>query len=170
MKNVLLKSTSLMLIPAVLLSGCASIVSKTAYPVSIHTNPAGADITITDKKGKEVYKGQSPSTVTLKAGAGFFSKAEYQVKLSSPGYTEKVIPINYKLNGWYWGNILLGGIVGMLIVDPATGAMWRIQDPVIDETLSKSNKTSSISTTPTLNIVDIKNVSQKLKSELVRVN
>ncbi len=157
-----------MLTTAVLFSSCASIVSKTSYPVSIRTNPAGASISITDKKGKEVYKGQSPATVTLKSGSGFFSKAEYQVKLSSNGFSEKIVPVNYKLNGWYFGNLLIGGLIGMLIVDPATGAMWKIQDPAIDETLAKS--TDSASKTPVLNIVDINDVSKQIKSKLVRIN
>jgi hypothetical protein len=168
MKRNLMKSTALVLTTAFLLSSCATIVSKTSYPVSIRSNPAGSNISITDKKGKEVYRGNSPATVTLKSGGGFFAKAEYQVKISSAGFSEKIIPINFKLNGWYFGNLLLGGVVGMLIIDPATGAMWKIQDPVIDETLIKT--TASAAKAPTLDVVDIKNVSQDLKTHLVRVN
>lgn len=32
-----------------------------------HINPVSANISITDKKGKKVYKGQSPATVTFKS-------------------------------------------------------------------------------------------------------
>ena len=113
----------------------------------IRTEPAGAAISITDKRGKEVFKGKTPTTVRLKTGAGYFSKAEYQVKLSSRGFEEKIIPINYKLNSWYFGNLVIGGIIGMLIVDPATGAMWKIQDPVIDETLSPAGNANEATTT-----------------------
>ncbi len=151
-----------------LLSGCASIVSKTSYPVYIRTTPAHTNVSITDKYGKVVYKGQSPVHVTLKSGAGFFSKAEYQVKMSAPGYNEKIVPINYKLNGWYFGNLLFGGVIGLLIVDPATGAMWRIADPVIDENLEKT--TSETVVMPALNIIDIKDVSKEVKAQLVRLN
>src|SRR4051794_20989954 len=168
MKRVFLRSTVLLLSSTVLLASCASIVSKSTYPVHIRTNPAGATVSITDKKGKEVYRGQSPTEVQLKSGAGFFSKAEYQVKLSSPSFADKVVPVNYKLNGWYFGNLLFGGVVGMLIIDPATGAMWRIQDPIIDESLVK--ETASTTARPTLNIVDIKDVAKELKPQLVRIN
>jgi hypothetical protein len=34
------------------------------------------------------------------------------------------------MDGWYIGNILFGGVIGFLIVDPATGAMWKLGDPV----------------------------------------
>jgi hypothetical protein len=169
MRRIFMKSGALILTCAVLLSSCATIVSKTSYPVYIRTSPAGAKISITDKRGNEVYKGTSPSTVTLKTGAGFFSKAEYKVKLSSAGFSEKIVPINYKINGWYFGNLLIGGAIGMLIIDPATGAMWKIQDPVIDEILDKVTASAN-ATTPTLNIVDISAISANLKSHIVRIN
>ncbi|HYK47819.1 MAG TPA: hypothetical protein VEV83_21730 [Parafilimonas sp.] len=169
MKTIFLKPSVLMVATATLFSSCASIMSKTAYDVSINTTPDSANIVVTDKKGKQVYEGQSPAEVSLKSGAGFFAKAEYQVKLSAPGYAEKTIPITYQLNGWYLGNIIFGGAIGLLIVDPATGAMWKIADPKINATLTKTTNTSGM-TTPTLNVVDIKDVSQELKSQLVRIN
>jgi hypothetical protein len=168
MRRTFLKLIGLLLTAAILFTGCATIVSKSAYPVHIRATPTGASISITDKKGKEVYKGKSPATVALKSGAGYFSKAEYQVRLSSRGYGEKIVPIYFKLNGWYFGNLLFGGLIGFLIVDPATGAMWKIADPVIDETLEKT--IASKPATPTLNIVDIADIPKELKSQLVRVN
>lgn len=154
----------LMAVP-LFIASCATIVSKSSYPVAIDTRPEGANVSITDKKGKEVYKGQTPSTVVLKSGAGFFSKAEYQVKLSAPGYAEQVIPVNYKLNGWYFGNLLIGGVLGMLIIDPATGAMWKLETPPINITLNKL----TAYTEPTLKIMDIKDVPDNLKGQLVQV-
>jgi len=168
MKKNLLKPTALLLTAAVLFSGCATIISKTSYPVYIHTDPPKAIVTITNKKGKQIYRGASPATVRLNAGAGYFSKAEYQVKLSAPGFEEKIVPITFKINGWYFGNLVIGGLLGLLIVDPATGAMWKIKDPVVDETLIK--KTEAATTAPSLRIIDIKDVASDMKANLVRVN
>ena len=147
-------------------SSCATIVSKCSYPVSINSSPTGATVSITDKKSKEVYKGQTPATVTLKSGAGFFSKSEYQVKISSPGYAEQVIPVNFKINGWYFGNLLIGGVLGMLIIDPATGAMWKLDTPPINITLNKSVASTEV---PTLKIIDFASVSQDMRKHLVRI-
>ena len=119
------------------LSSCASILSKSTYPLSISSNP-NANIIVTNSKGVEIYKGNTPATVTLKSGAGFFKRAEYQVKFSQTGYQEKVVPVSFKVDGWYWGNILLGGIIGMLIVDPATGAMYKLESDYLNETLMQS--------------------------------
>lgn len=147
-------------------TNCASIVSSATYPLSINSNPSGASITIINKKGTEVYKGTTPASVVLKAGAGFFSKEEYSVKFSKDGYQEKTVPVNFKIDGWYWGNILLGGLIGMLIVDPATGAMWKIDSKFMNETLSQN----TASTKPLFEILEIKDIPENWKKHLVRIN
>lgn len=166
MKKTFLSLTMLAIALPMVFSSCATIFGKSSYPVSINSNPSGATVSITDKKSKEVFKGQTPATVTLKSGAGFFSKAEYQVKISSTGYAEQVIPVNFKLNGWYFGNLLIGGVLGMLIVDPATGAMWKLDTPPINVTLNKSTASAE---TPTLKIIDIASVPKDMKQHLVRI-
>ncbi|MCO6468670.1 MAG: PEGA domain-containing protein [Bacteroidales bacterium] len=166
MNKMYLKMTAIVMVSVFLFSSCASIVSKSTYPLSINSSPSNAKVSITDKKGKEIYLGNTPATVKLKAGAGFFSKAEYQVKFSSPGYDDKIVPITFKLDGWYFGNLLLGGVLGMLIIDPATGAMWKIETEFLNETLSKS--TASID--PELKIMNINEIPENWKTHLVRVN
>src|SRR5690554_5684491 len=166
MNKMYLKMTAIVMVSVFLFSSCASIVSKSTYPLSINSSPSNAKVSITDKKGKEIYLGNTPATVKLKAGAGFFSKAEYQVKFSSPGYDDKIVPITFKLDGWYFGNLLLGGVLGMLIIDPATGAMWKIETEFLNESLSKS--TASIA--PEMKIMNINEIPENWKTHLVRVN
>ncbi len=148
-------------------SSCATLVSKSRYPISINTIPQGATVTITNKKGTEVFKGQLPARVDLRAGAGFFSRAEYQVKFSMPGYADRIIPITSRINGWYWGNILLGGLLGMLIIDPASGAMYKIDTKTITETLTKSTAMNGPSE---IKIYGLNEVPASLKEKLVRIN
>lgn len=166
MNKMYLKMTAIMMVSVFLFSSCASILSKSTYPLSINSNPSNAKISITDKKGKEIYLGNTPATVRLQAGAGFFSRAEYQVKFSSPGYDEKIVPITFKLDGWYFGNLFLGGVLGMLIIDPATGAMWKIETEFLNETLTGT--TASID--PKMKIMNINEIPEKWKNHLVRVN
>ena len=166
MKSYFLKLTVFALLTSILFSSCATIFGRTSYPVSINSNPQGAVVTITNKRNREVYRGATPATVRLKSHAGYFARAEYQVKLSSPGYEEQIVPVYYKLNGWYFGNLLHGGIIGMLIIDPATGAMWKIDTPPINVTLNQSSFTL---TQPTLKTLDIKEVPQSMKDDLVKL-
>lgn len=57
-----------------ILSGCASIVSKSNWPLSVNTSPNGAKVEITDKKGITVYSGNTPATISLRSGSGFFAR------------------------------------------------------------------------------------------------
>ena len=113
-----------------------------------------------------IYLGKTPAKVKLKAGAGFFSRAEYQVKFSSPGYDDKIVPVNFKVDGWYFGNLFLGGVLGMLIIDPASGAMWKIESEFLNETLEKSTATTEAE----MKIFNINDVPEDWKSHMVRVN
>jgi hypothetical protein len=168
MKKAIIKISALIISITVLFSSCATIVSKSTYPLSINTTPNNVKIIITDKKGKEIFLGTTPATVKLKAGAGFFARAEYQVKLSSPGYNDKIIPINFKIDGWYFGNLFIGGVLGMLIVDPATGAMWKIETDYLNETLYKTETVSQ--SNPEMRIIEIDKIPTNWKNHLVKIN
>jgi len=111
-------------------TGCASIVSKSQYPVSITSSPAGAVAVIQDHRGVGIHKGITPTLVTLSADKGYFSKARYTVTCEKAGHYPSSVQVSAGLDGWYFGNILIGGLIGMVIVDPLTGAMWKLDDRV----------------------------------------
>ena len=64
------------------------------------------------------------------------TSAKYTVTAAKDGYASNTHPIQSSLDGWYWGNILVGGLIGMLIVDPITGAMYEIDTPSVAMSLS----------------------------------
>ncbi len=113
----------------VALSGCASIVNKA---------------------GEQIHVGATPVTLTLMRGAGYFQPEVYTVSLGKDGYARKDLTIAGSLSGWYIGNILFGGLIGMLAVDPVTGAMYTFPDSV-SGTLDASAKVSGAA--PSLTIV-----------------
>jgi len=110
------------------LQGCASILGDSRYPVQVTSAPAGASFEITDKSGQVVHSGNTPSTVTLKSGRSYFSGQTYMLHFKKEGYPDKTVQLDSSLSGWYWGNILIGGLIGMLIVDPLTGAMYKLPE------------------------------------------
>ncbi len=112
------------------LSGCASIISGATDSVVFTATPENVAFSIKDEEGKPVHKGTTPATVVLKRSDGFFDGQTYQVDFSAPGYSPKTLPLDTTLNGWYVGNLLFGGALGILIVDPATGAMWDLPGEV----------------------------------------
>ena len=120
-------STLLLLL---LMCSCASIVSGSSYAVSINSAPSGAEVTVIDEDGRTIHKGVTPYLITLRAGSAFFNRATYTLKASHPDYLMTTQALNASIDGWYFGNILFGGLIGILIVDPLTGAMWRLPSSV----------------------------------------
>lgn len=119
------------LLAATVLSGCASIVSDSVYPVLISSTPTGVRYEVIEQdSGRLVSAGVTPQTVMLGASDGFFSRAEYTVNFEQDGYYSRSYPLRADLDGWYFGNILFGGFLGILIIDPASGAMWKLNPNV----------------------------------------
>lgn len=160
---------SLVFLSTAIFAGCASIVSKSAYPVTINSQPDQAEIAITDETGKTVHTGKTPTTVTLDTKRGYFKGKDYTVKFSKEGYAEYSAPIKRGVDGWYIaGNILFGGLIGWLIVDPLTGAMWTLPEN-LTVTLSK-RETSLNKDNMGLRIVLFDDLPENMRSKLVRID
>ncbi|MFT3904287.1 MAG: hypothetical protein QM727_14020 [Niabella sp.] len=123
---------------AVVFSSCATVFSGSKQTFTIHSDPDSANVTIVNNlTGREVFSGKTPTEVKLRRSSGYFQPAEYIVNISSEGHETKSIPVKFNINGWYWGNILIGGAIGMVGVDPGTGAMFHSKQEKINETLTK---------------------------------
>ena len=116
------------LVTTLSLVGCASIVSKSNWPVTVQSNPSGAKCVVAKGNGIQLHSGETPMTLTLNSSAGFFQSANYTISCEKEGYQPSKSEIISSLNGWYWGNIIFGGLIGLIIVDPATGAMWKLDE------------------------------------------
>jgi len=127
------KLTFLIVIVGIIIcGGCASIVSKSQYPVLINSNPEGANISIRDKRGVEIKKAKTPTTITLPASAGYFSPASYSIDYQKEGFYPASSNLFATLNPWYIsGNLVFGFMIGWFIVDPLTGAMWKLDDTTV---------------------------------------
>ena len=117
------------------LSGCASIVEGGAKTVQISSEPPGAKLSIYDSKQKLIATQTTPTFITLRREQGYFSAANYRMVCEMPGYTSSEMQFKSTLNPWYLGNIVFGGLIGILIVDPATGAMWSFPSKELNFTL-----------------------------------
>lgn len=115
---------------ALLASGCASIMSGSTDKVTFNSFPNGANFLIKDENGKSIHHATTPATVTLERGDGFFDGQTYSVDFSADGYLPKTQTVDSTVNGWYIGNLVFGGILGFLIIDPATGAMFELPEDV----------------------------------------
>jgi hypothetical protein len=117
---------------------CATIMGKGgSESLNVRSTPDQASVVIFDESGVKIFEGKTPTSLPLEKKKGYFSGKKYTVKITKEGYVDHTIIVDTKVNGWYiGGNILLGGLIGWLIVDPITGAMWSLDTNEINTTLS----------------------------------
>jgi len=92
------------------LYGFATIVSGTKQDVTINSSPSGAEVTING-----FVRGVTPLTLNLKR------KQNQSITLKKEGYQAQVVPLSHEFNATFWGNALIGGLIGSSI-DSSTGA------------------------------------------------
>ena len=133
-----MKKRLILLLAMVMLSGCASIVAGGHRDINIKSTPTDAAVSIQDRESKQiVHKGQTPFVVPLSTKGGYFKSKQYDVTISKDGYVTQTINIDSFLSGWYAGNVILWpvAVIGGLIIDPLTGAMWSLTPKNIDAIL-----------------------------------
>lgn len=108
------------------LSSCATIVSGSRQTISFKSTPSSATVYI-----NEIEIGKTPIEKKLER-----KKKEYDVMIKLDGYKTFETKLTRSFNAWYIGNIGFGGIIG-LIVDPITGAMYRLTPKQIEAELSE---------------------------------
>ena len=128
------------LILSSILTGCASIVGSTSETVTVSSNVEGAKLTVLDEDSIPVWGATTPTAVRLKKKSGYFSGNTYSFKLEKPGYQTQMKTLDTELSILYFGNIIFGGILGLFIVDPLTGAMWTFEDNKVYFDMQKVEK------------------------------
>lgn len=136
-----------------LLNACASIVKGKSEDIRIATPSNGMKLTVYDIKNNnfKLAVGESPLNLNLRTGAGLYSRAEYKVVAENAKGESAETIVSAKLRlGWYLlGNLAFFGtdlLVGLLVIDPYTGAMWGFEDPentIVNSPPETSSPTSS---------------------------
>jgi uncharacterized protein YceK len=117
--------TALCVLLLLLLSGCASIVSGTKQEVSFQSTPDSATVTVNGR-----VLGKTPFTNQLD------KKADQTVVFTKDGYKPVVMQLTTSLDPWFWGNIVLGGLIGST-VDGISGAVNQYAPSQYHITLEK---------------------------------
>jgi len=155
-------------VTALVSSGCATIVARSSQEITITSVPEGAAVKINNKSGAAVHSGNTPLTVTLKKGRGYFKAERYTVHIAKDGYHARDVTVEGAVNGWYFGNVLFGGLIGLLAVDPATGAMYTLRPKEVSTTLD-ALKVSRHGSGQTLTGVLVEDIPKELVSQLISI-
>jgi len=116
MKKYVITSTCLTTF-VLLWAGCATIVQSTKQEISIATEPSGAAVL---RDGVPV--GTTPLTLTVKR-----KDAGETLILRKEGYEDGSIETKSRINGWFFGNIVTGGLAGST-TDLISGAAYKYDE------------------------------------------
>jgi hypothetical protein len=121
------------------LGGCATIVHSGPRTIPVASTPSGAKVSIYDRSNVMVSTNTTPFMATLPTKYRYFKGQSYRLVFELPGHTAAEVKLESSMSGWYLGNLLFGGIIGMLIVDPLTGAMYNLSPEKIEQSLSPAH-------------------------------
>jgi hypothetical protein len=115
------------LVGSVGLVSCATVLQRGPEPVTITSEPPDAHVTITDLRTRQLLvRAITPVVAALARHAGYMRPARYQVVVEKPGYQPYSIVLQAELEKQYFGNVVAGGPLGFLVIDPLTGAMYAL--------------------------------------------
>jgi hypothetical protein len=122
-------------------SSCATIINGSRQPISISSNPTSARISIDG-----IPQGTTPFIANLKRRDNHF------IKIEMDGYLPSEVMLARKVSGWIAGNLVFGGIVG-IIIDAATRRLtpdqvWADLKPGIVESSLKDGIYIGVVLTP----------------------
>ena len=104
--------------------------------------------------------------MTLPSGRGYFKGEAYTITFKKEGYADTNATLETSMSGWYWGNIVFGGLIGMLVVDPMTGAMYKLPE---DAAANLGNPLAG-EAPKNLTLLEIDQLSPNDRAALVRIN
>jgi hypothetical protein len=151
------------------LSGCATIVHSGPRPISVASAPAGAKVSIDDRSNTPVMTNTTPFVAKLATKYGYFQGQSYRLVFEMPAHTTAEVNLTSSLSGWYFGNLVFGGVIGMIIVDPLTGAMFNLSPEKIDQSLTASQAQVIKDRTGFL-VVLASDITEHERTQMVRVN
>ena len=151
------------------MSGCATIVHGGPRAISIASNPPGAKVSIFDRSNTLVQTGTTPFIAQLPTHFGYFKAQEYRLVFELPSYVTTEAYLESSVSGWYYVNLVFGGLIGMLIVDPLTGAMFNLTPEKIEQPLTAS-QTQVIRERRGLLVVLVSQLTERERAAMVRVN
>lgn len=103
-----------MTVATLMLDSCATFISGVNQDIYVNTEPQGAAIYVNGKDQGVL----TPATIAVKR------RKQTVYTFQKQGYEDGTVIQQGSLNSVVFGNILLGGVVG-LAVDASTGAMWQ---------------------------------------------
>ncbi len=116
----------------VCLGACASVMHGTRQDVGISSNPSGAQVSV---DGQPL--GTTPVVAHLRR------KENHIVHLELAGYKPYDTTVTRSVSGWVWGNIVIGGLIG-LAVDAISGGLYKLTPEQVSASLLSAGTAGTV--------------------------
>ena len=120
------KVVSLAVVVPALVAACATIMHGTSQQVGINSQPSGATVAV-----------DSQTLGVTPVAAKLSRKRTHRVTVTMTGYEPFAMVTTRKTSGWVWGNIVFGGLIG-LIVDASTGGLYDVRPEEVNAQLTRT--------------------------------
>jgi hypothetical protein len=114
------------LLSAVSLTACASIMHGTSQDVGISSSPTGANVTVDNM----LAGARTPYVAKLSRNDN------HVVRIAMDGYAPAELTLTKSVSGWVWGNVVFGGLIG-LAVDAISGGLYNLNPVQLQATLGR---------------------------------
>ena len=115
----------LLILPLLLLTGCATIVHGTNESVAISSSPSHGQVFVDNQ-----YIGSTPMIVKMAR------REKHTVRIELKGYQPYEMTLTPHFSGWALGNIVFGGFLG-LAVDAISGGLYQLTPDQINAEMRK---------------------------------
>ncbi len=113
------KSTKTLVVAAAIfiLSSCCTLINGSKQDIEVNCNVQNAKVIVDG-----VEKGVTPTKINIKR-----SHKTHKLAIMAPGYEPLYLELKPGISGWFLGNLLFGGAIGM-IIDGCTDYCWTYSD------------------------------------------
>jgi len=120
------------LVMALGLVACASIIHGSSQKLNIASEPIGATVSVDNE-----VVGVTPVVAKLRR------KDPHTIVVKLDGYQPFQIKTERHTDGWVWGNIVFGGLLGV-VIDLSNGAAYKLTPKDVAAQLARSNANAKI--------------------------
>ncbi|HEV8380559.1 MAG TPA: PEGA domain-containing protein [Gemmatimonadales bacterium] len=113
-------------------AACATIMHGTSQQVGIASQPSGATVAVDNQ-----------TVGTTPVAAKLSRKNQHRISVTLAGYQPYEMVTTRKTSGWVWGNIVFGGLIG-LIVDASSGALYDVRPEEVNAQLARSGASGTM--------------------------
>lgn len=146
------------LLVAALLTGCASIIHGSRQDVRVMSSPSGAVVRVNLNNQATT----TPGVLTLNR-----KEIGYVLTFEKQGYKPVEISLRRTVDGWLFGNILFGGLVG-IVIDFASGSAYKLTPDEVSTVLAEMHASIKQNKGDLLVVVDLERLPKQARERIAR--